>query len=148
VDANSPFKNFASPSYFFFASPLFFGSSRARKPLFFSLPLVFFSHPAQPSPSLFFLSFFSSSSFTLILPLPLFFHLLPFFSPTPTEREREREREQIVRERESCAVKKKKKKKREKRGFWRAPSRRHLRLRSTIIRGPMELKFCREVHNT
>jgi hypothetical protein len=51
------------------------------------------------------------------------------------------------RSRERAAVWKKRREK-EEMGFWKAPSSRHQRRRSTFIRGPMELKFGREVHNT
>jgi hypothetical protein len=61
----------------------------------------------------------------------------------------EREREQIVREREreSCCLEEERREE-ENAVSGKAPSSRHQRLRSTIIRGPIELKFCRKVHNT
>jgi hypothetical protein len=109
----------------------------------------------SPSPSLFpFLSFLLPH-FTHVTLFSPFLSFLPFFfSPTPhteTQRQREtesRERDRVKREREreSCCMEEEKRE--EKRGFWKAPSSRHLRLRSTIIRGPMKLKFCKEVHNT
>jgi hypothetical protein len=108
---------------------------------------------AAPPPlfSLFFL-FFSLLSRTS-LSSPPFLSFLPFFfSPTPTPEteteteKRERPSQESMRERESCCMEEEKRE--EKRGFWKAPSSQHLRLRSTIIRGPMKLKFCKEVHNT
>ena len=94
-------------------------------------------------------------------PLPLlhlFFSLcLSFFSsPTLTrtrgressrdwvwERENVREREH-ERERTGLSGREERKKS----GLWKTPSSWYQQLRSTIIRGPTELKFCREVHNT
>jgi hypothetical protein len=116
-------------------SPTLSPLPRAAPPPLFSLFFLFFSLISRTS--LFsppFSPFFLSSS-----------HRRPH---TETETERERQRsERAERERERAAVWKKRRRE-EKRGFWNAPSSRHLRLRSTIIRGPMKLKFCKEVHNT
>jgi hypothetical protein len=68
-----------------------------------------------------------------------------FFTPTHSDHEREQNVRERERERELLYGRREE---RRKRGFWKVPSSQHQRLRSTIIRGPMKLKFCREVHNT
>jgi hypothetical protein len=61
------------------------------------------------------------------------------------ERDSEERERAGVRERESCCMEEEKRE--EKMGFWKAPPSRYQQLRSMTIRGPIELKFCREVHN-
>ena len=111
----------------------------------------------QPPPPLFLLSFFLS--FPSLSPtctslsfshLHLYFslHLLssPHRHPHTQERDQDRERTwewEKAKGSYCCPVEKS-----EKMGFWKTSSSRYQRFRSMIIRGSIDLKFCKEVHDT